>query len=47
MTKLMITYRATIDRYVPIAVRSRFLPLAVSRKRSPLYIIRERIRFTA
>ena len=46
MTKLMITYRATIDRYVPIAVRSNFLKKS-GQTRNRLSIIRERIRFTA
>ncbi len=45
MTKLMITYRATIDRYVPIAVRSRFVKSGIS-PRSRFLIIRERLRFT-
>lgn len=46
MTKLMITYRATIDRYVPIAVRSRFLKSPAAPRRSAFFVIRERIRFT-
>lgn len=45
MTKLMITYRATIDRYVPVAVRSRFVKKDTSLK-SKFYVIRERIRLT-
>jgi hypothetical protein len=44
MTKLSITYRATIDRYVPVAIRSRFGKQAT---RSKFFIIRERIRITA
>jgi hypothetical protein len=47
MTKLMITYRATIDRYVPIAVRSRFAKKESTRNRGRFYIIRERIRLIA
>lgn len=43
MSKVLVTYRATIDRYVPIAVRSRIakarLPI-----RSKFFIIRDRIR---
>jgi hypothetical protein len=46
MTKLMITYRATIDRYVPIAVRSRFVKSS-SARRGRFLVIRERIRFMA
>ena len=45
MTKLLITYRATIDRYVPVAVRSRFMKSATPR-RGAFTIIREHIRFT-
>ena len=44
MRKLMITYRATIDRYVPIAVRSR--PEKRVAERSKFFIIRERIRIS-
>ncbi len=43
MKKLMITYRATIDRYVPIAIRSRMEKERGS-QRSKFFIIRERIR---
>jgi len=46
MTKLMITYRATIDRYVPIAVKSRF-PKPGQTRRGRFLVIRERIRFMA
>lgn len=45
MTKLLITYRATIDRYVPIAVRSRFVKDTA--RRSRFFVLRERIRFMA
>ena len=43
MAKLLITYRATIDRYVPIAVRSR-LGKVGQRSRGRYFLIRERIR---
>lgn len=43
MTKLLITYRATIDRYVPIVVRSRFVKTSAT-PRSKFFIIRERIK---
>ena len=46
MTKLMITYRATIDRFVPIAVRSRFVSKSKN-QRGRFYVIRERIRLIA
>lgn len=44
MTKLSITYRATIDRYVPVVVRSRLGKQVASR--SKFFFIRERIRIT-
>jgi hypothetical protein len=44
MTKLLITYRATIDRYVPIAVRSRFSKASESSRVSRFFLIRERVR---
>jgi hypothetical protein len=44
-TKISITYRATIDRYVPVAIRSRFGKTTAAR--SKFFIIRERIRITA
>lgn len=45
MAKISITYRATIDRYVPVVIRSRFSKPTPSR--SKFFIIRERIRLTA
>lgn len=42
MTKLSITYRATIERHVPVILRSRLnKPTAA---RSKFFIIRERMR---
>ena len=44
MKKLLITYRATIDRNVPVGVRSRPSKKQSSVK-STLYTIKERLRF--
>jgi hypothetical protein len=46
MTKLSVIYRATIDRHVPIAVRSRFTAGQKSLSRGKLLFFRERIRLS-
>lgn len=43
MKKLLVTYRATIDRHVPIEIKSR-ADKKKSRERGMFYVIRERMR---